>query len=147
MTVDIYLKCLLKLIEEHNYDIYVHPVRARFLLLSSFQHAVAATDRIPEAFAAYRDGRAALQVPPVLDVTRPVVVPYVERLRAKTVEAAGTPGARGRLHYLDFFDALLAGAPANGDKRSLKAEYTLDGAALACMMVGRPVPVPGALSA
>lgn len=28
-TVKIYLSCLLKLIEEHNYDIYVHPVRRR----------------------------------------------------------------------------------------------------------------------
>lgn len=69
-----------------------------------------------------------LQVPPVLDVTRAVVVPYTERLKSATLEAAATPAAKGRLHFLDFFDALLTGAPADGDKRSLRAEYVLDGA-------------------
>ena len=28
-TVQIYLTCLLKLIDEHNFDIYIHPVRTR----------------------------------------------------------------------------------------------------------------------
>lgn len=66
-------------------------------------------------------------MPPVLDVTRPVVVPYMDRLKAATLEAAAAPAARGRLHFLDFFDALLTGSPADGDKRSLRAEYALDG--------------------
>eukprot|EP00850_Spirogloea_muscicola_P010195 SM000059S18672 [mRNA] locus=s59:358069:363417:+ [translate_table: standard] len=69
VTVDIYIKVLLKLIHKRGFKIFVHPV------------------------------------PPVLDITRPVVIIYNRILRAKV--SAASKQLQGKLYWLDFFEDLL----------------------------------------
>lgn len=65
--------------------------------------------------------------PPVLDVTRHIVAPFCAALRSAVLAAAAArPGAGGRLHWLDLYEALLA--PGGG---ALADGLTLDGTHLA----------------
>jgi hypothetical protein len=51
-------------------------------------------------------------VPPVLNETRPVVAAFATALAAALAEATAADGELARrLHYLDFFDELLATQP------------------------------------
>lgn len=60
-------------------------------------------------------------VPPVLDVTRPIVKPFVKCLKLE-IEALGQkPLYKGKLHWLDFFDELLS-----DDKLQLRKELHFD---------------------
>jgi hypothetical protein len=67
-------------------------------------------------------------VPPVLDVTRAVVLAYNAALRdavrAAAAKGAAAGAAKGKLRWLEFGDALLADG-------ALKAEFALDGTHLA----------------
>jgi len=46
-------------------------------------------------------------LPPVLNETRHIVLPFNAALRRAVDEAARDPSAGGRLHWLDFLDELL----------------------------------------
>jgi hypothetical protein len=63
--------------------------------------------------------------PPVLNETRPVVAQFTRLLGSRVQEAAAAEGIKGRLHWLDCFDQLLA---ADG---KLRKELELDGTHLA----------------
>ncbi|GIL62031.1 hypothetical protein Vafri_16345 [Volvox africanus] len=70
-------------------------------------------------------------VPPVLNETRAVVVPFTAALRKAVAAARETdPALRQRLHYLDFFDQLLLprsqqlGAAAAGIRNTTTISHT-----------------------
>lgn len=65
-------------------------------------------------------------VPPVLNETRQVVVPFNRLLQEHVREAGARPEAHGRLHWLDFADRLLT-----DDGASLRPELAFDGTHLA----------------
>ena len=73
-------------------------------------------------------------VPPVLDITRPVVRIFVAQLRAAVTSSGRAPGAGpAGLRWLDFFDALLTGP---GPEASLRPDLALDGTHLGPAYVG-----------
>lgn len=51
-------------------------------------------------------------VPPVLDATRAIVIPFEAVLRRHVVAAAARPALKGRLHYLDFIGEELFAHPS-----------------------------------
>ncbi|CAI7870628.1 unnamed protein product [Closterium sp. NIES-53] len=61
-------------------------------------------------------------VPSVIPETRPLAHIYNATLRRRCLAAAATPAAGGRLHMLDFFNALLT-----DDQESLRREFEFDG--------------------
>ncbi|CAI5473075.1 unnamed protein product [Closterium sp. Yama58-4] len=61
-------------------------------------------------------------VPSVIPDTRPLARIYNATLRRRCLAAAATPAAGGRLHMLDFFNALLT-----DDQEALRREFEFDG--------------------
>ena len=65
-------------------------------------------------------------IAPVLNETRPIVMAFAREMKRKVLATAGTPAARGRLHYLDFFDQLLLPG-VSGAQPSLQPHLQFDG--------------------
>lgn len=61
-------------------------------------------------------------IPPVLKETRPVVKAFAALLKKEVQMVTRQPAARGRLHYLDFFDDLLT-----VDGQALASDLGFDG--------------------
>lgn len=85
-TVDVYVKLLRRLISEHKFEIFVHPIS------------------------------------PVLDITRPVVVAFMNQLKKAVEEATEKYSLQAQLHWLDFFGQLLT-----TDGSGLNPEIVFDG--------------------
>eukprot|EP00195_Chlamydomonas_chlamydogama_P001411 CAMPEP_0202918646 /NCGR_PEP_ID=MMETSP1392-20130828/73955_1 /ASSEMBLY_ACC=CAM_ASM_000868 /TAXON_ID=225041 /ORGANISM="Chlamydomonas chlamydogama, Strain SAG 11-48b" /LENGTH=94 /DNA_ID=CAMNT_0049611769 /DNA_START=44 /DNA_END=328 /DNA_ORIENTATION=+ len=66
-------------------------------------------------------------IAPVLNETRHVVRQFSSLLKSKVQAASSSPPLRGRLHYLDFFERLLA----PGDPTKLNPELAFDGTHMA----------------